>query len=225
MDIEVVRMAAHDLVRCFPKELVGACRIEVAPEGVWGPREARAIPLEDGEVGCLTHDEREAPYMENASDLLVSLTDEKGIAVCAWACPQADSALMGLGIDLASVEDFAGERGATFNYLLFSKHERRLVASRYEESGRMEYGYAMAFSAKEAAFKACAAPLRTWYAAHDDPLEFEVREFELVDFSHVRGTLRRAEAQRAMGLMGVQTIALSHVELPGAVMTVAFALA
>lgn len=225
MDIEVVRTAARDLAHCIPAALASAGGIEVAREGAWGPREARAIPLDDDTKGRIVHDEREAPFVANAPDLLVSLSDEKGVAACAWTRPRPGSALVGLGIDLASVEDFAGERGATFNHLLFSKHERRLVTSRYENAGRMEYGYAMAFSAKEAAFKACAAPLRTWYATHNDLLEFEVREFELADFSHARGTLRSAEAQRAMGLMGIQTIALHHVELSGAVMTVAFALA
>lgn len=224
MDVEVVRVAAHDLAHFFPKELVSAYGIEVEPEGAWGPREARTLPLSDGTTARLTHDEREAPFVMDAPELLVSLSDEKGVAVCVWARPREGSALVGLGVDLASVEDFAGERGDTFNHLLFSKHEQRLVASRYEEAGRTEYGYAMAFSAKEAAFKACAAPLRTWYAAHDDLLEFEMREFELEDLSHARGTLRRAKAQWAMDHMGIRTVVLKHAELPEAVMTVAFAL-
>lgn len=196
---------------------------EVAVEGDWRDGDDRLVTLSDGSRLRLVHDEREAPYSPADPDLLVSLTDEDGLSVCVWGVPCAGAGVAGLGIDLASTADFAGERGAAYNRLLFSAHERDFVQKHYAEAP--EVGFALAFSAKEAAFKACAAPLRTWDESHARELVFEVREFELADAAHARGTLRHARAQDAMDAMGICAIELLHAELDGAVLTIALAMA
>ena len=217
--------------------LSNTCRafgIEVAPIDAWGSRDERRVPIGDadspesrrvGKLWCtltIGHDEREAPIAINAEDVLISLTDEGEVALCAWALPAATSRIAGIGLDLASVEDFAGERGATFNRLLFSPHEQEFVSEWY--ASRPEAGFAFAFAAKEASFKALAAPLRTWYGTHEEELTFEVREFELADATHERGTLRHACAQRAMDALGIMSIELHHRVLDDAVLVLAIAL-
>ena len=191
-----------------------------APVGTWGDREARRIPLPSGATIVLTHDEREAPLVADDPSLLVSFTDEGNLALFAWARPQQGSQVAGIGVDIASSKDFAGDRGERFNRLIFSEHEQEFVQAHYADDPAT--GYAYAFSAKEAAFKSLAAPLRAWYEKPGSKeLEFEIREFELADATHERGTLRHGCAQTAMNAMGVGTIALHHHTFEGMAITVA----
>ncbi len=191
--------------------------------GTWQPHAERRLSIDDGRTLVILHDEREAPYCVDGDTTLVSITDEGDLALCVWAVPKPDSNVAGIGIDLASTCDFAGDRGARFNHLLFSEHEQDFVRNNYGE--QPELGYAYTFSAKEAAFKSLAAPLRSWYAKHTEELVFEVREFELADAAHARGTLRHACAQAAMDAMGIRTIELFHTAAPSiaAVLTLAVA--
>lgn len=181
-----------------------------------------ADSVDRARIPVLTHDERGAPLQVNDSSLLVSLTDEENVCVYVWARPRYESGLLGVGIDLASACDFAGQRGERFNTLIFSGAEQAFVHAHY--AGREEMGFALAFSAKEAAFKSLAAPLRAWYEEQDEELEFEVREFELVGGTHARGTLRHAYAQAAMDALGVRSIEVAHCETGDAVLTLALAL-
>ena len=196
-----------------------------AATGSWGSREARRIPLSSGASVVLAHDEREAPFVADDPGLLVSFTDEDDLALFAWARPQRDSRLAGIGVDVASAKDFAGERGERFNRLIFSEHEQEFVRTYYFDDPAI--GFAYAFSAKEAAFKSLAAPLRAWYEKRDagghasDELEFEIREFELEDATHERGTLRHGHAQAAMDAMGIGTITLHHRVFAGMAITLA----
>lgn len=180
--------------------------VRVAPAGAWNVGGERSVPLLDGSIVRISHDERGAPFalgMDGTEDynLLVSLTDEKGVAACAAAQTDGSADLRGLGIDLASPEDFAGERGEQFNPLIFSASEQRVAPMLADDDA---LGFAFVFSAKEAAFKACAAPLRRWYDEHDEELAFDLTEFELAAPRDVRGTLRHAHAARAMAAMGVR---------------------
>ena len=123
---------------------------------------------------------------------------------------------------MVPIDDFDGDRGAHYRKLLFTDRDRKVVESGW--SDKPEEGYAFAFSAKEAAFKACAAPLRTWYATHDEELSFDLRGFELDGTHRATGTARRGEAQRAMDAMGITRIELSTLTFEAYVLTFAFAL-
>lgn len=221
MDQVTLQNVANDLVQEALASCCDECGVLVAAVGSWGERERRRIRLANGTTFEIAHDEREAPYDVARDDLLVSLSDEVGLAVFAWAQPFHDSHVVGIGIDLAQTRDFAGERGERFNPLLFSPHEQAYVQQHYEN--RTEMGFAYAFSAKEAAFKSLAAPLRTWYATHDEELLFEIRNFELADATHERGTLRDASAQSAMDAMDIRCIELHHREAGDVVLTLALA--
>jgi phosphopantetheinyl transferase (holo-ACP synthase) len=193
----------------------------------WNHGERRIVPLNGDALLQMTHDEREAPVpqLDDGDEdrrLLVSLSDEEGTAVCAWVRVPPDSRLVGLGVDLASRADFSGERGRRFNPLLFTPREHELVASSWSDDDAL--GYAFAFSAKEAAFKSCAAPLRRWYQGHDERLGFDVRCFELLDWSHEAGTARHGEAQRAMDAMGIDRIELQRMSCADMALTLALAL-
>lgn len=210
MDMERVREAAE--------ELAGEVLLPVCAD--FGVVVADSVDRKP--IPALTHDERGAPMQANDSSLLVSLTDEENICVYVWARPRCGSGLMGVGIDLASACDFAGQRGERFNTLIFSAAEQAFVHEHYERQEEM--GFARAFSAKEAAFKSLAAPLRAWCEEQGEEMEFEVREFELVDGIHVRGTLRHARAQAAMDALGVRTIEVEHRVADEGVLTLALAL-
>ena len=199
-----------DELRPWGVEALGICWGE--PRG-WDEGGSRIVPHEDGTRLVLTHDEREAPYAlrpdgREDTGLLVSLSDEDALATCAWARVTPDSQVVGLGIDLADPRDFAGARGERFNRLA---------------PGDEALGYAYAFSAKEAAFKACAAPLRRWYEAHDEELVFDLRGFELADLRHEAGTARDGAAQAALDALGIRAIELFRTEVQGCACTVAWA--
>jgi hypothetical protein len=83
---------------------------------------------------------------------------------------------------------------------------------------------AYAFSAKEAAFKSLAAPLRSWYQANTEELVFDLRDFELADDFHEAGSARKGAAARAMARMGISCIELARTELCGLALTFAVAL-
>lgn len=205
-----------------------ACGVEFAPTGQWECQGKRHIPLPDGRTLEIAHDERGGPVALDEKkqwddSVLVSLTDEGDCAACAWASIDADSPIVGLGIDLASKPDFAGSRGERFVPLLFSARERVLVPQLFPDD--LALGYAFAFSAKEAAFKSCAASLRRWYQTHDEELSFDVRCFELVDRTQEDGTARTGEARRAMDLLDIERIELTRMALGSTAFTIALALA
>ena len=192
----------------------------------WDEGSSRVVPRADGTRLLLAHDEREAPYAlgpdgREDAGLLVSLSDEDALAACAWARVAPGSGVAGLGIDLADPRDFAGARGERFNRLLFTQAEQGLVPALAH--GDEALGYAYAFSAKEAAFKACAAPLRRWYEAHDEELVFDLRGFELADLRHEAGTARGGAAQAALDALGIRAIELFRTEVQGCACTVAWA--
>ena len=210
----------------------------VAPHGItsfgvirerdWGPAACRSIPLTDEAVANLGHDEREAPFVagpDGSTDdtWLVSLTDEDQLRLCAWVRAEGQTRVRGIGVDLASVHDFAGERGERFNHLLFTKSELAWAEARTAEAP-IELSLAYAFSAKEAAFKSLAAPLRSWYQANTEELVFDLRDFELADDFHEAGSARKGAAARAMARMGISCIELARTELCGLALTFAVAL-
>lgn len=219
--------------------------VAFARTGSWNAGPTRRIRLDDGTVLSLAHDEREAPVVTRADggcddtradggrddtradgnwddSILVSLSDEGELAACAWARVAEGSRIAGLGIDLADPVDFAGKRGATFNHLLFTERDEKLAAALSPRDPAL--GYAFAFSAKEAAFKACAAPLRAWYRRQSEELLFDLRGFELADERHEVGTARHGEAQRALDALGIGSIELARLTVKGLALTVALAL-
>ena len=197
----------------------------------WGTHESGilTLPTPYGSLALnIAYDEREAPYVvddtgRERTDLLISLADEGDLIVCAWARVGAESPLLGVGIDLASTTDF-DERPSQqrFIRLLFGETEHQLVAEGWPDDSAL--GYATAFGAKEAAFKATARPLRSWYEAHDEELAFEVRHFSMTSAHTVRGERRNAAAQRAMDKMGIGRIKVSYTQVEGGALVVAVAL-
>ena len=204
-----------------------------APSGVMGSGRFRSVPLAHGETLLVAHDGWGAPYAElgdevhseNLAGPLVSLADEHGLELCAWVRPLPGSRVLGVGIDLVGLGDFTGERGAQMVPLLLSEHEIELA--RDGLAGSYEEGCAFAFAAKEAAFKACSAPLRARFGP-DGPGEgkpfYEVREFELADGRRVRGTLRKARAQAAMDELGIAVALAAHATAGDALVCAALVL-
>ena len=183
---------------------------------------AEALPFR------ISHDEREAPFViddegREQSDIKISFSDENDYIACAWARTKVGSRLLGVGIDLASTDDFGDKPAAQrFISLLFSDREHEIAREAYEADP--SFAYAMLFGAKEAAFKATAQPLRTWYDTRDEELAFEVRHFSMVDPGIERGEQRNGSAQHAMDRMGVSLISIHHVPLDGMALVVATAL-
>ena len=129
---------------------------------------------------------------------------------------------MGVGIDLASPRDFdTSERGRRLTELMFTDAEHDLVNATF--SSNLPYGYAVAFGAKEAAFKATAAPLRTWYRSHTEELSYDLRHFSLVEPHRARGEARDGTAQAALDKMGIAHIAVQYAEVAGMALVVATA--
>lgn len=198
----------------------------------WGTRETGAIEIPRADTTLqlgILHDEREAPYVvgsdgHEAEQTLVSLTDEGETLACAWVRTRPGSPLLGIGVDLASSSDF-DDRPFTqrFIELVFSDAERELVRTTWPDN--LTIGYATVFGAKEAAFKATAAPLRTWYRSHDEKLGYEVRHFCLVSEHEAKGIMRNAAAQRAMEKMGVKRIVVHYTQTDDLALVVAAALA
>lgn len=181
----------------------------------WGAHERGFIEIPDA-CGvrriALSYDERGGPYAlgahgEEQPDLLVSLTDEKGLIACCWAHVPASSPIVGLGVDLCEVARFRDRPHAKHRdiaELLLTPQERELVCAISEEHPL--YAKAVLFAAKEAAFKATAAPLRRWYDAHDEQFLYGVRHFVMEELGLERGTWRNGAAQAAMDAMGIDHI-------------------
>lgn len=192
----------------------------------WGAHNTGYVrfPYRSEEVSLpILYDDREAPYVPG-DKTMVSLSDEADYCACAWKTEQPDSRLVGVGIDLASRDDFGPRPGTErFIKLIFSDRERELAQQISPRD--LPYAYAVLFGAKEAAFKATARALRMWYSEHTEPLEYEVRDFGMVDISLVRGELRRGAAQRALDLMGIECIAVTYQRLDNMALVVAGAYA
>lgn len=197
----------------------------------WHARERGLIELPtcDGSRSLpLSHDEREAPFAVDEEgrercEFLLSLTDEGDYIACAWARTASDSPLRGVGIDLCRSERFVPREGRRdFSQLLLSDREREIAPTL--DTSSEPVAYASLFAAKEAAFKATAAPLRRWYDNHDEQLLFEVRNFRMEEPGLEQGTARNAAAQRAMDLMGIKEIRIHHAELAGMALVTAIAL-
>ena len=173
----------------------------------------------------ILHDERGGPYFScEQPDILCSQTDENGICLCMWAQCPPESGVLGIGIDLAAREDFAGKEdgGEKLAHLVLDETDIRLAREMFPDD--YPCGYAYAFAAKEAAFKSMAPALRTWYLTQNEPLIFEVREFVQSKPGHMRGTARKARAQEACGKLGITDILVSCKVLPEAVFTLACAI-
>ena len=197
----------------------------------WGTHESGilTLPMADGDRDLqIAYDEREAPYVvgrdgQEDTRLMISLADEGDLLACAWARIDEGTPLMGVGVDLASSTDF-DDRPFTqrFIKLVFDGTERSIVQNGWAADPSL--GYATAFGAKEAAFKATAQPLRRWYRSHDELLEFEVRNFSLVSAHEARGELRDAAAQHAMDKMGISRIEVNYAQVEGIALVVATSL-
>ena len=185
----------------------------------WGTHETGilTLPIASGARDLrIAYDEREAPYV----------LGQDGQEYTSWAISLADEGdlpLLGVGVDLASSVDFE-DRPFTqrFIKLVFDDTERAIVREGWPECPAL--GYATAFGAKEAAFKATAQPLRSWYRGNDEPLEFEVRHFSLASAHEARGELRDAAAQYAMDTMGIARISVSYTQVEGIALVVATSL-
>lgn len=197
----------------------------------WGTHDTGrlVLPHQGGDVSFMvSYDEREAPYATDETGrektrVMLSLSDEDKALACAWACTNEGSPLLGVGVDLCSAADFDTSPSAQrYIDLLFSEQERALVQATWPDD--LALGYATAFGAKEAAFKATAQPLRAWYRSHQEELAFEVRHFGLVSAHEARGELRNGAAQAAMRKMGIARIQVSYVKLGDAALVVACAL-
>ncbi|MBQ9005739.1 MAG: 4'-phosphopantetheinyl transferase superfamily protein [Atopobiaceae bacterium] len=178
----------------------------------------------------VTHDERDAPFAvdddgNELTNVKVSFSDENDYLAFAWAVTAPNSPLLGLGIDLASADDFGQSHPAAerFIKLIFSDDEHRIA----EElpTGDRALSYATLFGAKEASFKSTSQPLRTWYQTHDQELSFEVRHFSMTMDGTERGEQRDGAAQRAMDHMGIGHIDVHYTRVENMALVIATALA
>lgn len=226
----ILREAEHTLEELLAPYGIERCGVILMPPDRWQSGADHHVTRPHLPSLHLVHDEREAPYATATGQSAtthplpthVSITDEQGLVLVAWAEPAEDAHVLGLGTDLASTSDFAGHRGETFNHLLFTERERKVASAIAPE--REELACAFAFSAKEAAFKACAAPLRRWYLTHDEELSFEVRDFELTDAYQETGSARKGDATRAMEALGISSIRLGRTTIEDMALTFAVAL-
>lgn len=177
----------------------------------------------------VAHDARRAPYLQDPSGeerrgLLLSLSDEGDRLAAAWARVEEGSPLMGLGIDLCAANRFEARPGRRNRAkLLLTERERALAPSLWPDN--LPLAHATLFAAKEAAFKATAAPLRRWYEKHDDELRYGVRHYVMDEPLLMSGTGRDGTAQRALEAMGIARIEVRYAQLDGMAIVVACALA
>ena len=93
------------------------------------------IVFGDDAGASVGHDDREAPFVPDDGDgeepgFLISITDEDPERLCAVVRVAEDSDVLGVGIDLASTEDWTqDERGERFAELLFTEHEKALISA------------------------------------------------------------------------------------------------
>lgn len=176
----------------------------------------------------VAHDERHAPYLQGPSgeerrDLLLSLSDEGEMLAAAWARPDEDSPLLGLGIDLCAASRFEPRPGRHNRArLLLTERERALAPSIWPDN--LPLAHATLFAAKEAAFKATAAPLRRWHESHGGELHYGVRHFVMEEPLVERGTGRDGTAQQALDALGIVRIEMRYAQLYGMAIVVACAL-
>ena len=177
----------------------------------------------------IAHDERGGPYPASPDGgeldgVLLSVTDEGGHLLHAWAWPDADSPVVGLGVDLASVADFdGGLDDQQFVELLLTTRERELVHGLWPTHPSL--GYASAIAAHEAAFKATARPLRQWYRTHDEELFFEAMDFSLASSHTVAGDQRGGRAGKALERLGIGRIEVAFDRIGDMAFVLAVALA
>lgn len=196
----------------------------------WGAHETGRIELQDNNESVVlpvAYDEREAPFVvapdgtERAHDL-ISLSDEDDLLACAWVRLGDGSDVCGVGVDLASRDDFGPRPGTErFCELMFSERERELARELFPSD--LPLAFATLFGAKEAAFKATAHALREWYRTHDEPLEYEVRDFGMTELGLERGEMRRCAAQAALGRMGIVRIDVHYARLQEKALVLALA--
>lgn len=184
----------------------------------------------EGLAFTIGHDERDAPYAVDSdgnelTNVKLSFSDEGDYLAFAWAVTTPGSPLLGLGIDLASADDFKETRvGAErFIRLIFSDAEHRIA--RDIQTDDPAFSYATLFGAKEASFKSTAQPLRSWYQSHNRELAFEVRHFSMTEPGIERGEQRDAAAQHAMDHLGIGSINVYHTRVEGMALVIATALA
>ena len=196
----------------------------------WGAHETGRIELQDNNESVVlpvAYDEREAPFVvapdgtERAHDL-ISLSDEDDLLACAWVRLGDGSDVCGVGVDLASRDDFGPRPGTErFRELMFSERERELARELFPSD--LPLAFATLFGAKEAAFKATAHALREWYRTHDEPLEYEVRDFGMTELGLERGEMRRCAAQTALDRMGIVRIDVHYARLQEKALVLALA--
>lgn len=196
----------------------------------WGAHESGLveIPTDEGTLVIpVAYDERGGPYAtghhgNEQLNLLLSLSDEEDYLVCAWARVEAGSPLMGLGVDLSTAARFAPREGRRdYIELIYTNREKELMPQLNSDPWMAR---AQLFSAKEAAFKCTARPLRDWYLGHDEELIYEVRHFCMVEPGLERGEARNAAAQQAMDRMGIAQVSVSWTHLEGMALVAAVAL-
>lgn len=179
------------------------------------------------ETPVISHDRRGAPFAVDERgveirELLVSDTDEGDERILAWARVPQDSEVVGLGIDLASTEDFQEDcTGNRFSQYMLTGGERFLVR---DMDCPVPVARTRVFAAKESGFKSTSAALRRWDATRDELLRFGVRDFELKSGSIVRGTARKWAAEKACARIGVGDIVVSFCMHKDMVFCVAVAL-
>jgi len=192
----------------------GACGVALL-EGAdsWQAHETGKIVLpntNEQQVIAVMYDDRGAPYALSSDGLedtrmLISLSDEDERIACAWACIEPQSELLGLGIDLVSRSDFGVRPGTErFIRLLFTKREQELAQELSPDD--LPFAFSVLFGAKEASFKACAAPLRRWYEHHEEELSFDLRHFCMERPGFERGDARDGAAQRALDILGIREL-------------------
>lgn len=181
---------------------------------------------EQGFVGSIAHDQRGAPYVVDptgaeVTDTFVSFSDEGDVCTCAWLRVAPASPVVGLGIDLVDASDFrTKERGTFLVHALFGEGEARTARATHPEDASL--GYAFAFGAKEAAFKATSQSLRSWCLAQGKGMFFEVRDFALADdATHSKGVRHAVDVFAALG---IDRIELGHVARGDLVLVIAVAL-
>lgn len=182
----------------------------------------------DSPLHHVAHDKYGAPFATNPdgtekSDLLVSFSDEDSLTLGAWMYTEPASPVLGMGIDLVMVTDFVGTRGAYYRDVLLTPDERALAQTLYPETP--EVGYALAFAAKEAGFKACSAPLRRWRKSGGQRLAYDVRDFVLTSAREVEGGGRTDRAVTACACLGISRFELTHALADGLLLVVVRALA
>lgn len=191
----------------------------------WGAHQAGHVEFVHNQLTVvlpISYDERLAPYVPG-DNTLISLADEGDCCVCAWMEHTPKSNVAGLGVDLVSPQYFELRSSAkSLANHIFSSHEHALAPSLCGND--LPFAYAVLFGAKEAAFKATARPLRQWYATHNEPLRFEVRDFGMVEPGLMRGELRRHAAQHALDAMGICRIEVEWKTLDGMALVVAYAM-